>query len=57
MIFGPPTPLESSLMLTGAGPSGGGDSTPGGAADVWALEDDLFGWLLEDGSSFWLIET
>lgn len=35
----------------------GGDTTPGGAADVWALEDDLFGWLLEDGSSFWVIET
>jgi hypothetical protein len=35
----------------------GGDTTPGGAADAWRLEYGLFGWLLEDGSSFWLMES
>lgn len=28
MIFGPPTPLESSLLLTGMGPSGGLSGPP-----------------------------
>ncbi len=51
-----PSTLQLQRVIYPAGASLGGDTTPGGAADVWALEDDLFGWLLEDGSSFWLIE-
>ena len=39
------------------GASGGGDSTPGGASDVWLMEDGTSGWLMEDGTSFWLIES
>ena len=48
------------LTLTGAGVSGaigGGDATPGGAANVWLMEDGTSAWLMEDGTSFWLIES
>lgn len=37
--------------------AGGGDSTPGGASDVWLMEDGTSAWLMEDGTSFWLIES
>lgn len=33
------------------------DTTPGGAASVWVLEIGGYGWLMEDGSSFWLTEA
>lgn len=38
MIFGPPTPLESSLMLTGMGPSGGDGGGGGGGGNNWLWE-------------------
>ena len=31
----------SQMMLLGCGSSGGGDSTPGGASDVWMWEDGI----------------
>lgn len=34
MIFGPPTPLESSLLLTGMGPSGGLSGPPSSASQT-----------------------
>lgn len=37
--------------------TGAGDTTPGGASDVWLMEDLTSGWLMEDGTSFWLIES
>ncbi len=38
-------------------PRGAGDTTPGGTADVWLMEDGASGWLMEDGISFFLLEA
>jgi hypothetical protein len=38
MNFGPPTPLESSLLLTGMGPSGGDGGGGGGGGNNWLWE-------------------
>lgn len=49
-------PLESSLLLTGAGPGSGGPAGPGGPLDALLLEDGTSGLLLEDGASYLLLE-
>lgn len=56
--FGGATGLSGSVSgFSGENePASGGDATPGGAADVWLMESSG-GWLLEDGASYWLIES
>ena len=34
-----------------------GDTTPGGVANAFLQEDGVFGFLLEDGTSYLLMET
>lgn len=34
----------------------GGDGTPGGASDAFLQEDGIFGFLLEDGTSYLMME-
>ena len=44
----------SSILLTGAGPSGGGIAA---TESFWLMEDGSSFWLMEDGSSLWLLES
>jgi hypothetical protein len=54
MNFGPPTPLESSLLLTGMGPSGGDGGGGGGPTNTYVQPDGSSNYFQPDGSSYYL---